>query len=729
MKPEANIIKLPNISASIPQLKAAIKELQAQGLQRPGLPGQRRDTDAEKEIRARYGKVLGSAVNPVLREGNSDRRAAGAGEAVRPQATRTRWARGAPDSKSRRRPHDGRRLLRLARSRPPSRRRPTRASSSSPTTARSRCSKAKIPLHGRRGHRRCSVMSAQGAARLLRRADRRREDGGRAVLAAPQGHDDEGLRSRSSSAMRSRVFFADVFDKHADDVQARSASTPTTASATCSTKIETLPDAEKAAIEADIAGRLRRSGPALAMVDSDKGITNLHVPSDVIVDASMPAMIRESGKMWGPDGKLHDTMAVIPDRCYADAVPGDHRRLQDSTAPSIPTTMGSRAQRRPDGAAGRGIRLARQDLRDRRGRHGARRRPSDGTVLIEQTVETGDIFRMCQVKDAPIQRLGRSSPCAAPALTSTPAVFWLDENRAHDAQLIAKVETYLEGPRHQRPRHPASWRPVDAMQLLARAHPPGPGHHLGHRQRAARLPDRPVPDPGARHQRPRCSRSCRCWTAAACSRPAPAARRPSMSQQFLEESYLRWDSLGEFLALARLARAPRHRPPATQDAKVLAETLDEANGKFLEYNRSPARKVGEHRQPRQPLLPGALLGPGAGRARQQDADLPARFKPLAETLAANEAKIDAELIAAQGKPRGHRRLLPARQRQDLGGDAAERDAERGPRQPVTTPARMAASPEAAMIRRHARDTPRRNSVLLHTCAPGPIWPASTGMAA
>ncbi len=636
MKPEANIIKLPNISASIPQLKAAIKELQSKGYDVPNYP----DTDAtpaDKEIRARYGKVLGSAVNPVLREGNSDRRAAGA---VKQYARKHPHKMGAwsKDSKTRvahMMDHD------------------FYGSEVATTVAAS--GNARIELVGKDGKTAvlkdkvplkaaeiidCSVMNAKALdAFFAAQIEAAKKDGilfSLHVKTTMMKISDPILFGHCVS-----VFFADVFAKHGATLKKLGVD-PDTGVGEMMTKIETLPEAEKTAIKADIQAEYAKR-PGLAMVNSDKGITNLHVPSDVIIDASMPAMIRESGKMWGADGKLHDVIAAIPDRCYStlfQAVIDDcktHGAFDPKTMGTVPN-VGLMAQQAEEyGSHDKTFRI-----------------PSDGTVnvvsedgkvLMTQKVETGDVFRMCQVKDEPIRDWVKLGVRRA-RLTNTPAVFWLDAKRAHDAQLIKKVETYLKS-EDTKGLDIRILAPVEAIKFSLERIRKGqdtisvtgnvlrdyltdlfPIMELG--TSAKMLSIVPLLQGGGLFE------------------TGAGGSAPKHVEQFQHEGYLRWDSLGEFLALGA---SLEHLAQTTgnEDVKVLAETLDEANGKILEDNRSPARKVGELDN-RGSHFYLALYWAQALARRDNSTALSARFKPLAKTLEENEKKIDAELIAAQGKP-------------------------------------------------------------------------------
>ena len=635
LKPEANIIKLPNISASVPQLKAAIKELQGKGYKVPDYPDNPTN-DAEREIRARYGKVLGSAVNPVLREGNSDRRAAGA---VKQYARNNPHKMGAwsKDSKSHVAYMPGGDFY-----------------GSEVATTITAATNARIELVAKDGSVTvlkaktpliageiidASVMSRKALrAFLAEQIDAAKREG---VLfsvhlkATMMKISDPILFGHAVS-----VFFADVFQKHGATLT-RLGVNPNNGVGDMLAKIETLPEAEKAAILGDIDATYK-ARPALAMVNSDRGITNLHVSSDTIIDASMPAMIRESGKMWGPDGKLHDTLAVIPDRCYARLF---QTVIEDCKANGAfdPKTMGTvpnvglMAQQAEEyGSHDKTFELTADGE--------VRVVADDGAVLLSRPVEAGDIFRMCQVKDAPIQDWVKLGVRRA-RLTNTPAVFWLDANRAHDAQLISKVQKYLKD-------HDTSGLDirilgsVEAMQFSLDRIRKGldtisvtgnvlrdyltdlfPIMELG--TSAKMLSIVPLLNGGGLFE------------------TGAGGSAPKHVEQFQGEGYLRWDSLGEFLALGA---SLEHLAQTTnsEDVKVLAETLDEANGRILEYNRSPARKVGENDN-RGSHFYLALYWAQALAARDNSSGLAARFKPLADMLSANEKKIYGELIEAQGK--------------------------------------------------------------------------------
>ena len=635
-KPEANIIKLPNISASIPQLKAAIRELQGKGYDIPDYP-EDATTEAEKDVKARYGRVLGSAVNPVLREGNSDRRAAGA---VKQYARNHPHKMGAwtPNSKSHVAHMTGGDFY-----------------GSEVSTTVETATNARIELVGADG--RVSVLKDKLAlkagevidAAVMSRKALRAFFAAEIEAAKREGvlfslHLKATMMKISDPIMFGHavsVFFADVLEKHAATLKTLGVNL-NNGFGDLLAKIETLPEAEKAAIKADIAAAYA-SRPPLAMVNSDRGITNMHVPSDVIVDASMPAMIRELGRMWGPDGKLHDVKAVIPDRCYATIY---QATIEDCKAHGAfdPKTMGSAPN----------VGLMAQKAEEYGSHDKTFEVPADGTVrvvaedgaiLLERPVETGDIFRACQVKDAPIQDWVKLAVRRA-RLSNTPAVFWLDAKRAHDAEIIAKVEKYLKD-------HDTAGldirilSPVEAIKFSLERIRKGldtisvtgnvlrdyltdlfPIMELG--TSAKMLSIVPLMGGGGLFE------------------TGAGGSAPKHVQQFQEEGYLRWDSLGEFLALG-VALEHLAQVYKNPKAQVLAETLDEANGKVLDHNRSPARKVGELDN-RGSHFYLALYWAQALAAQTKDPELKARFKPLAEALAKNEAKINAELVGAQGKP-------------------------------------------------------------------------------
>jgi isocitrate dehydrogenase len=635
-RPEANIIKLPNISASIPQLKGAIKELQEKGYDVPNYPDSP-TTDAEKDIKARYAKVLGSAVNPVLREGNSDRRAAGA---VKQYARNNPHKMGAwsKDSKTH--------VAHMSAG--------DYYGSEVSTTVAS-ATNARIELVGRDGA--VTVLKAKlpiaageiiDAAVMSKKALRafyakEIED------AKKQGvlfsvHLKATMMKISDPIMFGHavsVFFADVLEKHAATFKKLGVN-PNNGVGDLLAKIETLPDAEKAAIKADIAATYAKR-PGVAMVNSDKGITNLHVPSDVIIDASMPAMIRESGKMWGADGKLHDVKAVIPDRAYAtiyQAAIDDckaHGAFDPKTMGSVPN-VGLMAQKAEEyGSHDKTFEVPTDGT--------VRVVAEDGKVLLARPVEAGDIFRMCEVRDAPVQDWVKLAVRRA-RLSNTPAVFWLDAKRAHDAQIIAKVEKYLKD-QDTKGLDIRILPPVEAIKFSLDRIRKGQDtiSVTGNVLRDYLTDLFPIMELGTSAKM---LSIVPLMAGGGLFETGAGGSAPKHVQQFQEEGYLRWDSLGEFLALGV---SLEHLAQTYKNAKaqVLAETLDTANGKILAFNRSPARKVGELDN-RGSHFYLALYWAQALAAQTKDKDLAARFKPLAETLQKNETKINGELIGAQGKP-------------------------------------------------------------------------------
>ncbi|GAB5604551.1 NADP-dependent isocitrate dehydrogenase [Sideroxyarcus sp. TK5] len=636
LKPEANIIKLPNISASIPQLKAAIKELQSKGYMVPDFPDEPKN-DAEKEIKARYGKVLGSAVNPVLREGNSDRRAA---PSVKQYA--------------RKHPH------RMGKWEKTSRTRVAHMTSgdfygSEKSVTVPEAVGTRIEFVGKDG--KVSVLKDKlnlkageivDAAVMSRRALRKfyaeqieaakKED----VLLSL--HLKATMMKVSDPIMFGHavsVFFQKVFDKHGAQLKQMGVNV-NNGFGDLEAKVLALPEKERAALVADIADCFR-NGPALAMVNSDKGITNLHVPSDVIIDASMPPMIRDGGKMWGADGKPYDTLAMIPDRCYASiyvATVEDckkHGALDPATMGSVPN-VGLMAQKAEEyGSHDKTFEMTGDGV--------VRIVDASGEVLLEQKVEQGDIFRACQTKDAPIQDWVKLAVTRA-RLSKTPAIFWLDKDRGHDAQIIAKVAKYLK-------EHDTSGLDISIMEpaaacraTLARARKgldtiSVTGNVLRDyltdlfpilelNTSAKMLSIVPLMNGGGLFE------------------TGAGGSAPKHVQQFQQENCLRWDSLGEFLALGvsleHLAQTFNN-----PKAQVLADTLDQAIGNILDNDKSPARKVGQIDN-RGSHFYLALYWAQALAAQDKDAALKAKFVPLAKQLGDHAAKIDAELIAAQGKP-------------------------------------------------------------------------------
>ena len=634
--PEANIIKLPNVSASVPQLKAAIKELQAHGYKIPEYP-EDPQTDAEKELRARFGKVLGSAVNPVLREGNSDRRAA---VAVKAFARKHPHKMGAwsPDSKSHVAHMNSGDFYGSE----------TSTTVAAATTVRiehvgkdGKTTVLKDKLALQAGE---IIDAAVMSTRQLRAfyAEQIEDAKKQGVLFSL--HLKATMMKVSDPIMFGHcvtVFFKDVFEKHAAVIKDLGVNV-NNGFGDLLAKLGKLPEAQRAAIEADILA-VYQARPEVAMVNSDKGITNLHVPSDIIVDASMPAMIRDSGKMWDTAGKLKDAKAVIPDRCYAtvyQVVIEDckkHGAYDPKTMGSVPN-VGLMAQKAEEyGSHDKTFEIAADGE--------VRIVDAAGTVLLTQKVEAGDIFRACQVKDAPIQDWVKLAVGRARA-TGAPAVFWLDKKRGHDAQIIAKVEKYLKD-------HDTSgldlrvMAPEDACQFSIDRIRAGKDtiSVTGNVLRDYLTDLFPILELGTSAKM---LSIVPLMAGGGLFETGAGGSAPKHVQQFQQEGYLRWDSLGEFLALGvsleHLAQAFKN-----PKAQVLADTLDQANAKILDNNRSPARKVGEIDN-RGSHFYLALYWAQALAEQTKDKELQARFAPLAKVLAENEDKINAELIGAQGKP-------------------------------------------------------------------------------
>jgi isocitrate dehydrogenase len=632
--PAANIIKLPNISASIPQLKAAVAELQQQGYALPDYPDDPK-TDEEREIRARYDKVKGSAVNPVLREGNSDRRAPASVKNYA-KAHPHRMGAWSADSK-------------------------TNVAHMTDNDFRST---EKSAVVGAAGTLRIELAGDDGTTTVLREsvpvlADEVVDASVMRVAALREFLGEQVTRAKAEDVLFSvhlkatmmkvsdpiifghvlRAFFPKTFADHGGALAAAGLS-PNDGLGTILKGLESLPEgaAIKASFDAELA-----DGPALAMVDSDRGITNLHVPSDVIVDASMPAMIRTSGHMWGPDGKEADTLAVLPDSSYAgiyQAVIEDcraHGALDPATMGSVPN-VGLMAQKAEEyGSHDKTFEIATTGT--------VRVLDEAGNAVLEQTVSEGDIFRMCQTKDLPIQDWVKLAVTRARA-TGDPAVFWLDENRAHDAQLIEKVRAYL-------PQHDTEGltieilAPVDAIKYSLERIRRGentisvtgnvlrdyltdlfPILELG--TSAKMLSVVPLMNGGGLFE------------------TGAGGSAPKHVQQLVKENYLRWDSLGEFLALAV---SFEHLAATTGNtrAKVLADTLDRATGTFLNEDKSPSRRLGgiDNRGSHFYL---ALYWAGELAAQTEDTQLAGAFEALAKTLSEQEEAIVAELIAVQGSP-------------------------------------------------------------------------------
>ena len=636
--PETNIIKLPNISASIPQLKDAIKELQDKGYGIPNYP-EEPATDAEKELHSRFAKVLGSAVNPVLREGNSDRRAAASVKQFgrkNPHRMMKEW----PDvSKSRVAHMTGGDFYGSEKS----------LTISKACNVRIECVaddgnitvlKENLPLLDGEVID-ASVMNVRALRTFYaEQIEAAKKDG---VLLSL--HLKATMMKVSDPIMFGHcvsVFYKEVFEKHAAVIKELGVNV-NNGLADLYTRIQNLLEAQKLEIEADIQA-VYTTNCELAMVDSSKGITNLHVPNNVIVDASMPVVVRDGGRMWGPDDQLHDTIAMVPDRCYATIYQEiiedcrKHGAFDPATMGSV-SNVGLMAQKAEEygshdktfeAPAGGIIRVV--DV-------------SSGETLLEQQVEEGDIFRGCQTKDAPIQDWVKLAVNRAMA-SAVPAIFWLDENRGHDAEIIAKVKQYL-------PDHDTTgldiriMHPVEAMRFSVERIRKGedtisvtgnvlrdyltdlfPILELG--TSAKMLSIVPLMNGGGLFE------------------TGAGGSAPKHVQQFLKEGHLRWNSLGEFCALV-----PSFEHIAStfnnEKARLYAETLDQAIGKFLENEKSPSRKVNEL-DTRGSQFCLALYWAQTLAEQSKDADVKARFSKVAVKLAENEEKIIDEMNAAQGQP-------------------------------------------------------------------------------
>ena len=630
--PDANIIKLPNISASVPQLQEAIAELQSQGYKIPNYPEEPKN-DAEKDAKARYAKILGSAVNPVLREGNSDRRVAAA---VKVYAKKHPHSMGAWSGDSR--THvahmdDG------------------DFYSSEQSAVVNADGNLKITLHGKDGSE--AVLRASVPVQKDEVVDASRMDCAalsaffeKEIAAAKKDGVLLSLHLKATMMKVSdpimfghavKVYYREAFKKHAK-VLKQAGVDANNGVGDVYAKIAALP--ERAAIEADFAA-VYATRPALAMVDSDKGITNLHVPSDVIIDASMPAAIRSSGKMWGPDGKLADTKAMIPDRCYAGIYGAVIDFCRKHGAFDV-TTMGNVCN----------VGLMAQKAEEYGSHDKTFEIPSAGTVrvtdtagkvVLEHAVNAGDIWRMCQTRDLPIRDWVKLAVNRA-RQTGTPAIFWLDKNRAHDAQLIRKVTQYLKD-HDTKGLDIRVLAPVDAMQATLERVRNGedtisvtgnvlrdyltdlfPILELG--TSAKMLSIVPLLAGGGLYE------------------TGAGGSAPKHVEQFVEEGHLRWDSLGEFLALAVSIEDLAEKTNNTA-GRVVAAALNDANGRYLDSNKSPSRKVKEldNRGSHYYL---AMYWAEALAANKVDSKLAGRFKAAAKALAENEAVINQELIAAQG---------------------------------------------------------------------------------
>ncbi len=634
--PEANIIKLPNVSASMPQLVATIKELQKQGYKLPDYPENPKD-DKEKDIKSRYDKVKGSAVNPVLREGNSDRRAPLSVKAY-----------------ARKHPH---KML------PWSTDSKTHVSHMQGGDFRSNEKSVTIPAATTA---KIEFVGADGKTTVLKE---------KVVLQAGEVLDATFMSVKAlrtfleqqieeakkqgilwSLHMKATmmkvsdpkifghgvtVYYKDVFEKHGETFKKLGVD-PDNGLGDVYAKIKSLPDDQRKAIEADIQAVYQKR-PPMAMVNSDKGITNLHVPSDIIIDASMPPVIRDGGKMWGPDGKAADVKCVIPDASYA---PVYHEvvefckqkgQFDPRTMGTIPN-VGLMAQAAEEyGSHDKTFKAP--------GNGTIRIVDANGTVLHQHQVEAGDIWRACQVKDTPIQDWVKLAVTRARA-TGAPAVFWLDKTRAHDAELIKKVNAYL-------PKHDTNgleikiMSPAEACRFSIERMKEGKDtiSVTGNVLRDYLTDLFPILEIGTSAKM---LSIVPLLNGGGLFETGAGGSAPKHVQQFEEEGYLRWDSLGEFLALAasleHLAKVGNN--PV---AKILADTLDQANAKFLESNKSPARKVGEIDN-RGSHFYLALYWAQALAAQTADKKIAEKFAKISKDLGDNEKKIDGELLAAQGKP-------------------------------------------------------------------------------
>jgi len=634
--PEANIIKLPNISASIPQLTAAIRELQSQGYNIPDYPAEPQN-DAETEIKSRYAKVLGSAVNPVLREGNSDRRVAGP---VKEYAKKHPHSMGAwsADSKS----HvasmtDG------------------DFYSSEQSAVIENAGDVKIELTTDSGEvivlkektpvQKAEVIDAAVMSKNKLRAffeEQAQDAKAQGVLLSL--HLKATMMKVSDPIMFGHavsVYYKDVFEKYSETFEKIGVDTRNGLGDVYA-KIASLPEGKRKQIEDDLQA-VYSTRPELAMVNSDKGITNLHVPSDIIIDASMPAALRSSGQMWGPDGKLHDTKAMIPDRCYAGIYQEVFTFCKEHGAFDV-TTMGNVSN----------VGLMAQKAEEYGSHDKTFEIPVNGTVrvtdasgntLLEHAVEQGDIWRMCQTKDLPIQDWVKLAVNRS-RLTGQPAIFWLDKNRAHDANLITKVETCLKD-------HDTAGLeikilpPVDAIRYTLQRVKEGKDtiSVTGNVLRDYLTDLFPILELGTSAKM---LSIVPLLAGGGLFETGAGGSAPKHVQQVLDENHLRWDSLGEFLALA-VSLEDLAQKTSNKKAAVLAKTLDQANSQFLNNNKSPSRKAGEL-DTRGSHFYLAMYWAQALAEQTDDAELQQKFIPVAKQLTDNENKIVEELNAVQGKP-------------------------------------------------------------------------------
>lgn len=636
LKPEANIIKLPNISASIPQLKAAIKELQEQGYDIPDYPDEP-ESEADKEIQAKYSKVLGSAVNPVLREGNSDRRAP---KAVKEYARKHPHSMGKWSQASRTHVahmwdkdfyHNEQSLV-----------------VDKPCNVRIellkkdgsiQILKEKLPLlEGE------VIDGMFMGVKALRHFLEEEMEGAKRANVLFSLHVKATMMKVSHPIVFGHavtVYFKEVFEKHAETFEKLGVN-PNNGLSNVHQKIQELPFSLRSEIESDIRACYEHR-PELAMVDSDKGISNLHVPSDVIVDASMPAMIRLGGKMWGTDGKLKDTKAVIPESTYATIYQEvinfckHHDAFDPRTMGTVPN-VGLMAQKAEEyGSHDKTFELEADGE--------VRVVNEDGTVLMSHEVEKGDIWRMCQTKDLPIRDWVKLAVNRARA-SGMPAVFWLDPERAHDAQMIRKVQTYLKDHDTEgleihimSPDQAIRW----TMERLIRGR--DTISVTGNVLRDYLTDLFPILELGTSAKM---LSIVPLMAGGGLFETGAGGSAPKHVQQFVEENHLRWDSLGEFLALA-VSLEDLGDKSGNDKAKILAKTLDEATAVFLEEDKSPSRKSGEIDN-RGSHFYLALYWAEALAAQNEDAELKSAFAQLADKLKSNESRIMEELLTAQGQP-------------------------------------------------------------------------------
>jgi len=634
-KPEANIVKLPNISASIPQMKAAIKELQSQGFKIPDYPDEPK-SDEEKKIKATYDKVKGSAVNPVLREGNSDRRA--------PRAVKE-YAKNNPHSMGEWSADSNSHVASMNEG---------DFFGSEQSVTMGDATEVKIEHEDANGNKTLlkenipllagevidsAVMNRNKLRAFLE--EQKADAKAKGVLFSI--HLKATMMKVSDPIIFGHavnVFYKDVFDKHSETFEELGID-PNDGLANLLSEIEKLPSDKKQEIEADL-NNINESGPDLAMVNSDKGISNLHVPSDIIIDASMPAMIRTSGKMWNKKGEPQDAKAIIPDRSYA----GVYQETIDNCKKHgafDPTTMGSVSN----------VGLMAQKAEEYGSHDKTFEIPADGKVsvinqsgdvLMEHSVEKGDIWRMCQVKDAPIADWVKLAVSRARA-TGVPAVFWLDKNRAHDAELIKKVNDYL-------PHHDTEGldilikSPVEATKFSLERIREGKDtvSVTGNVLRDYLTDLFPILEVGTSAKM---LSIVPLMNGGGLFETGAGGSAPKHVQQFVEEGHLRWDSLGEFLALS-VSLEHLGETFDNRRAKLLGETLDQATGKFLQESKSPSRKVNEidNRGSHYYL---ATYWAEALANQSDDSELANKFKSVAKDLMDHEDKINSELLSAQGE--------------------------------------------------------------------------------